>query len=160
MSGSLYWTAVWLLIAVGLATGFSIGLPLLLLGATLAVLSSFRDRPRVFWPWLLGVVGFIGGYLLIAPLGCSAGAITRSEPRPPESRPTARASVVCSSVLGLPYSGPASYEPPMWPAFLGGFGVAFAVAGATRLALTNRTRPALPPERHDEGGISDGGTTQ
>ena len=80
---ALYWVLVWLLIAVGLATVFSIGLPLLLLGATLAVLSSFRDRPRVFWPWLLGVVGFIGGYVLIAPLGCTATAISRAGMGPP-----------------------------------------------------------------------------
>ena len=161
MGRSLYWVLVALLSAFGVLGILSIGAPFLLLGLTLAVLYPYRNQPRVFWAWLLGVVGFIGGYLLIAPLGCTTTAMSRAGTGPPsQSERTAEGRVVCSSVLGLPYSGQAPYEPPVWPAYLAAFGVAFAIAGATRLVLRDRKPPVFPPEPPGGEAISEEGIGQ
>ena len=129
MRGSLYWLFVVLLLAFGLVGILSIGAPFLLLGVTLAVLAPYRNRPRVFWPWVAGVLGFVAGYILVAPLGCAEVPTISGR----------GGSVTCSSVLRLPYRGAAPYEPPHWPALLAAVAVALVVAAATRLALKDRT---------------------
>ncbi|MDP8956077.1 MAG: hypothetical protein M3N24_03845 [Actinomycetota bacterium] len=140
MGGSLYWLLVALLFAVGFVGMLSIGAPFLLLGATLALLNPYRNQPRVFWPWLVGVVGFIGGYIVIAPLGCTASAVSATRMGEPARIAVERSEVVCSSVFGLPYSGTVPYEPPMWPAFLAGLTLAVALGWTTRLIFLKRSR--------------------
>lgn len=99
-SENSYWGLVVFLVGFGFITGFSIGIPFLLVGVTLAVLSPFRSRPRVFWPSLSLVVGFLVGYVLVAPFSCSITA--RSNP----SIGTEDLSrEVCRSLVGIEYTG-------------------------------------------------------
>ena len=53
---------------------FSIGMPSLLLGVTLAVVAPWRTRPAVLWPAVAGVVALVVGYVSLAPLSCTAEA--------------------------------------------------------------------------------------
>src|SRR5437867_7778945 len=68
-----YTTIALLFIGFGVIALASIGAPVLLVGVTLLVLRSYRADPVVFWPPLVGVAGLVLGYVLIAPLQCSAG---------------------------------------------------------------------------------------
>ncbi len=99
-SGNSYWGLVLLLVGFGFITGFSIGIPFLLVGVTLAMLSPFRSRPRVFWSGLALVVGFLVGYVLVAPFSCSVTAefdlTTGVETMSPE---------MCRSLVGIEYTG-------------------------------------------------------
>lgn len=128
-----YWLFVALLLAVGFVSILSIGAPFLLLGVTLALLAPYRRRPRVFWPWLLGVLGFIAGYISVAPLSCLTAASRFGAT-------TENAYTTCSSALGIRYSGGVGYSPPLWPAFLAGLAVGFSLYLTTRFAATNRKR--------------------
>lgn len=67
-----HWVLVAVLVIFGFLTGFSIGMPFLLLGIVLAVLAPCRHRRSVFWPPVLAVPALVAGYLLVAPLGCTA----------------------------------------------------------------------------------------
>lgn len=136
----LYWLLVVALVGFGSLALFSVGAPFLLLGLTLAVLWPFRRRPQVFWPWLLGVMGFVVGYIVVAPLGCTASAVSMAGMGQPTNVPADGARVVCSSVFGLPYAGMTPYEPPTWPALLAGVSFALALGWTTRLILRRRGR--------------------
>ena len=117
MSRSAYWSLVTVLLVFGFITGFSIGAPFFLLGLTLAVLGPVRRYRRVVIPAVAGVIGLSAGYVLFAPLTCSA------------TSPVGGAStVVCSSILGGPYSGPGDYAPSLEPALRAG--AVFAVMAA------------------------------
>ena len=98
--GNWYWGLVLLLVVFGFISGFSIGIPFLLVGVTLAGLSPLRSRPRIFWSGLALVVGFLVGYVLVAPFSCSASAefnlTTGVETVSPE---------MCRSLIGIEYTG-------------------------------------------------------
>ena len=108
-SKNSYWGLVLFLVGVGFISILSIGYFFLLMAITLIVLSPFRSRPWVFWPGVVLVLGFVVGYVLVAPLGCTS---TNGSPW------------VCRSAVGVEYKGS-----PQTPGLIGG-GVV-ALAGAT-----------------------------
>lgn len=128
----MYWVAVGLLIAFGMVAIFSIGAPFFLLGIVLAVLAPWRREVRVIAPAIAGVLGLVAGYVLVAPLGCTATATS-----------TGASFTTCSNILGLDYSGSGTYNPSLLPALLVGLAVAVVTAGLTRL-VTARPRAATP----------------
>jgi O-antigen/teichoic acid export membrane protein len=132
MSKWLYWVLVFALVGFGSVAIFSIGAPFLLLGFTLAVLGPLRTRPFVFWPVVSGMFGFIVGYILVAPLGCT------SEPTLQGAGDIGRTA--CSSVLGITYRGTGSYNPPLWPAVFAALvlGLTFAIMARLFLARGGR----------------------
>jgi len=69
-----YWVVVSLLCVFGVVGIFSVGMPFLLLGVTLAAVSPWRAQRAVLWPAVTAVVGFVVGYILVAPLSCTATA--------------------------------------------------------------------------------------
>lgn len=148
MKGWPYWVLVIALIGFGALAVFSIGAPFLLLGVSLAVLASYRDRPGVFWPWVAGVLGFIIGYALVAPLSCvsEASSVTGLPGTAPKT-----ASTTCSSVLGIHYSGGSTYNPPVWPGFLAGVALSVGAAALTRWALRHRERVRSAPLQDPHG---------
>ena len=132
MTRSAYWLLVTVLLVFGFLTGFSIGAPFFLLGLTLAVLGPLRQHARVIWPAVAAIVGLSLGYILFAPLTCSASAAVGGV-----------SSVVCSSLLGGPYSGTGDYAPPLDPALRAG-AVLAVVAAMTVWAILSIERPARP----------------
>lgn len=108
-SRTSYWGFVLLLVGVGFISIFSIGYFFLLVAITLIVLSPFRSRPWVFWPGVALVLGFIVGYMFVAPLTCTS---------------TDGSPWVCRSAVGVEYTGS-----PQTPGLIGG-GVV-ALTGAT-----------------------------
>jgi hypothetical protein len=124
--------AVILLITFGAITGFSIGIPFLLLGVLLLTLGPARHRPTIFWPIVIAYLAFITTYVLVAPLGClSSGSVGGPD--------TTR----CTNLLGLDYSGDGRYNPSLWPALLAGI-LGAAVAGAVARPLIRRARSTSP----------------
>ena len=69
-----YWTLVVLLIGFGALAILTIGLPFLLLGLMLAIVSQRRHETGVVVAGVGAIVGFMVGYILIAPTSCSTGA--------------------------------------------------------------------------------------
>lgn len=105
-----YWIVSLGLIAFGIVSAMSIGLPFLLIGLALLVLSPIRHRPLAFWPIFLGFVSFNLASLLIEPFYCSATSVIGG----------GSSQTTCSSLTGIP-----------WPADAAGAGAsanAFAVA--------------------------------
>jgi hypothetical protein len=133
---SAYWALVTCLLVFGFITGFSIGAPFFLLGLTLAVLGPLRHHRRVIGPAVAAVIALSVGYVLFAPLTCSATSTASGE-----------SSVVCSSILGGPYSGTGEYNPPLEPALRAGAVFAVVAAMATWIALSSelRSRPSPTP---------------
>jgi hypothetical protein len=142
--GVIYWLAVFLLVALGIVGIMSIGSPFLLVGLTLAALASFRDRPDIFWPVLAGVVFFIVGYLLVAPLACSTSAAVRTSAQfgeiggltgtlIPEPQRT-----VCWNLIGMRLVRDGIYNPSHAPALLVGLASALAAAWGALLVVRQR----------------------
>lgn len=130
-----YWLVVGVLIALGALTIFSVGLYLWFLAAALALLSPFRSRPQIFLPGLALFLGFLIAYVLVAPWGCSQSfsqsATTGEETVSP---------VVCTSPIGIEYSGPEPFEPSRTPALIAGSATGL-VAAATTWAVIRSRRP-------------------
>ena len=116
-----YWALVAVLVVFGFLGAFTIGAPFLLVGITLAVLYPVLDRPRVFWPVLLAVIGFFVGFALLAPLSCTQQAFTDVE-----SGQTVNSGVVCRSLIGITYTG--SEDPSVLPGLIAGLVVAAVLA--------------------------------
>ena len=135
-----YWVVVSLLCVFGVVGIFSVGMPFLLLGVTLAAVSPWRAQRAVLWPAVTAVVGFVVGYILVAPLSCTA---TASSAAPGQS-------TTCTNVLGIDYSGAGVYNPSLVPALLAGVTVSVAAAAAFRVVLKrqevrrHRLRDASP----------------
>lgn len=117
------------LIAFGYLSLFSVGAPFLLTGVAMLIVLPWRRRPHVLVPALVAPWAFALGYVLVAPLGCTATAapndgfvgVTR-----------------CDGVF-FDYVGGASYSPPLAPALLTGFLVAgLVVFAAHRAVLRSR----------------------
>lgn len=140
-----YWIVVFLLCLFGLIGIFSIGMPLLLLGVTLAVVAPWRSQRAVLWPAVTAVVSFVVGYVLVAPLGCSS---TSSKAVANHQSTTASAqSTTCNNVLGINYSGDGSYNPSLLPALLAGIAVSILVAMTVRVILSRREHPRPAPHQ-------------
>ncbi len=124
LSAVLYWALAVFLMGFGLVGIFSIGLPFLSLGIALAVLSPVRHRPASFWPVIAAVLAFFVGYVLVAPLGCTA--------TPTLAGSGAQSSTACQGVL-FRYSSEL-----LWPAVLAGIALALLVGRATRAVLLRK----------------------
>ena len=114
-----YWITSLGLIAFGFVGMFSIGRPFFLVGLAMLVLGPVRRRPTPFWPPLLAVVAYNVGYWAVAPLYCTATEVVGGP-----------STTVCSSVLGINYSGSGTYNPSLDPANVAGLllaGVVFVV---------------------------------
>ncbi len=125
-----YWVLVSLLWLFGVISIFSIGMPLLLLGATLAVVAPWRGQPAVLWPAVTAVVALVVGYVLVAPLGCTTAL--------PDGTTT------CTNLLGIDYTGGGSYNPSLVPALLAGLVLAVLTAATVRVILRRRQRGPTP----------------
>lgn len=143
-----YWALAVLLIAFGVLAILSIGLPFLATGLALVALAPLRDRPGVFWPWLAGVVALFVGYVLVAPLACSAReSATAAGSDRPDAAEVGADGVTCMNLAGIDYTGGPGYDPPLWPAAIAGVITALGAGAATRIAVAGRARRSRPP-RH------------
>jgi hypothetical protein len=89
------------LLVFGFLTGFSIGAPFFILGLGLLILHPFRSHRRVYWPVLVGLVAFLAGTALVIPMWCTASGV-----------PGGGSATVCSSIIGMTWSGSGVYNPP------------------------------------------------
>jgi len=128
-----YWLVVLVLIALGFLTIFSFGMYFWFMAVALTVLSPFRSRPLIFFPGLALFLGFLFAYVLIAPWGCAqsftANVTTGEETVSP---------VLCTSPIGVEYSGREPFEPSRTPALIAGLAAAVTAAAATWAAARSR----------------------
>lgn len=135
-----YWLAVLVLVALGFLTIFSFGMYLWFMAIALAVLSPFRSRPQVFLPGLALFLGFLVAYVLVAPWGCSQSFTSN-----PTTGEETLSPVVCTSPIGIEYTGPEPFDPSRTPALIAGGATAVVAAGVTWI---------LARSRHDREAIS------
>lgn len=152
--GKGYWAVVFTLCLVGVIGIFSVGMPLLLLGVTLAIAAPWRTQRAILWPAVTAVVAFVAGYVLVAPLGCST---TASATIPAESTTASSMlsdqSTTCTNVLGIDYSGAGLYNPSLVPALVAGLGLSL-MAAATVGVVLRRSGPSsteTPPGHTNRG---------
>lgn len=131
----VYWVVVAILCLVGFIGIFSIGMPLLLLGVTLAVVAPWRNQRAVLWPAVTAVVGLVIGYVLVVPLSCST---TASSTLPVHSTNLPVQSTTCTNVLGIDYSGAGLYNPSLLPALLAGLALSVVAAATVWVCLKRR----------------------
>src|SRR5438045_4709629 len=117
--GRFYWGLVVVLALFGTLTGFSIGLPFLLLGATLAAVSPYAGRPVLFWPPIIGVLVLVAGFVTTAPFSCTSTATSPGSGVP---------YTTCTNLVGIGYSGRGLYNPSLVPALLAGIVAGVAAA--------------------------------
>ncbi len=120
-----YWFFSLAVLLLGFLTGFSIGMFILPIGLALVVLGPVRHRPKVYWPVLMAVVGFVVGYLLFVPLTCTATTAI----------PGDDGATVCQSILGPEYRSVGVGKPPTDLARLAGAIAATIVAVVTLSGL-------------------------
>lgn len=135
-----YWLAVLVLVALGFLTIFSFGMYLWFMAIALAVLSPFRSRPQVFLPGLALFLGFLVAYVLVAPWGCSQSFTSN-----PTTGEETLSPVVCTSPIGIEYTGPEPFDPSRTPALIAGGATAVVAAGVTWIVAKSR---------HDREAIS------
>jgi hypothetical protein len=82
-----------------------------------------RSRRRTYWPLLAGLVAFLVGTALVTPMWCSASGVAGGS-----------SETVCTSLIGLTWSGSGVYNPPPEARNLA-IGVGL-VAGAVALVTT------------------------
>lgn len=128
-----YWLAVIVLVALGFLTIFSFGLYFWFMAIVLAVLSPFRSRPQVFLPGLALFLGFLVAYLLVAPWGCSQSFTSN-----PTTGEETLSPVVCTSPIGIEYTGPEPFDPSRIPALIAGGATAVVAAGVTWIVAKSR----------------------
>lgn len=117
-----YWLTAIAMLVLGFLTGYSVGPFLLLIGVAMLILGPFRRRPLVFWPPMAGVFAFIVGFLAVAPFWCGANAV----------EPGGSSTTVCSSLIGITYTGTGSYNPSLLPGVYAG--LAFAAIAVSLAA--------------------------
>lgn len=127
-----YWIMVVALLILGYLTGFTIGPVFWFIAAVMIVLAPFRSRPRIYRTGIAVFMGFILGYLLVAPLGCSQSTESNLATGEQSVSP-----VVCSSIIGIEYSGPEPFDPSPVPALVTG-GVLAVIAGTATWIATGR----------------------
>jgi hypothetical protein len=115
-----YWITSLALIGFGILGAASIGQPFFLVGLAMVLLGSFRGRPFIFWPPLLAVIAYNLAFLAVAPFYCTASSTVGST-----------SITVCSSLIGLRYTGEGIYNPSLMPAVW----VGLTCAGLTAIAV-------------------------
>src|SRR5438046_1205009 len=134
-SGLLFWgVAVGLAFLLTLAT-FGLTFPLLLLVAVLAAVSPDARKPALFWPPIVGVVVFIAGLILMAPITCTSTAVSPGGGVP---------YTTCTNLVGIDYSGRGFYNPSLVPALLAGIVAGAAAALVARLVLGRYSHAGRP----------------
>lgn len=128
-----YWIVVLVLVALGFLTIFSFGMYFWFMAVALAVLSPFRSRPQVFLPGLALFLGFLVAYVLVAPWGCSQSFTSNLQTGEETLSP-----VVCTSPIGIEYSGPEPFEPSRSPALITGGATGLIAAGVTWVVARSR----------------------
>jgi len=130
-----YWITSLALLIFGFLGALSIGQPFFWVGLAMMLLGAFRGRPLIFWPPLSAVIAYNLAFLAVAPLYCSASS--------PIGGTT---TTVCSSLIGLRYSGEGSYNPSLMPAVWVGlmFAALTAIAVLAFLLWKRRTWPSEP----------------
>ncbi|MGH8945386.1 MAG: hypothetical protein ACRDVL_04495, partial [Acidimicrobiia bacterium] len=108
------------------------------------VLSPFRSQPQVFWSGLVLVIGFLVGYVLVAPGWCRATPI-------PADEAAASGPVLCRSLGGTTYQGPEGYSPSLRLGLLAGVAVGVFGALMTWVAV-GRLAPLRSP--NDPHGVT------
>lgn len=127
-----YWTFVAVLVVFGVLSGFSIGIPFLLLGMTLICVSPFRGRRVVFWPPIAAVLGLIAGFIVVAPFACVAETSGTSQGIVEEH-------AECKSAVGITYPLSDDLDGPSFlPAWIAGGATAAAAALLTWLIVSRR----------------------
>ena len=86
-----YWITSLALIAFGLVTGMSIGLPFFLIGAAMVALGRFRRHALVLWPLFLGFVASVIACFAITPFSCSGSSSTSG----------GLTTTTCTSLVGI-----------------------------------------------------------
>jgi hypothetical protein len=127
-----YWIFSVAIVVLGFLGGFSIGPVVIPIGIALLVLGPVRHRPRLYWPGLVAVIGFEVGFVLYAPLVCTA---TGSVGGPTET--------VCATILGPEYRGVGYYNPSLEPARAVGavVGIVAAAAALVFVRIAERRAP-------------------
>ncbi len=115
-----YWITSLVLIGFGILGAASIGQPFFLVGLAMVLLGAFRGRPLIFWPPLLAVIAYNLAFLAVAPFYCTASSTVGST-----------STTVCSSLIGLRYSGEGIYTPSLMQAVW----VGLTFAGLTAIAV-------------------------
>lgn len=128
-----FWLVVGVLFAFGVLTIFSIGLYFWFMAVALALLSPFRSRPQVFLPGLALFLGFLMAYVLVAPWVCS-----QSFSQNFASGEETISPVICTSPIGIEYSGPEPFEPSRSPALIAGGVTATGAAAVTWAVVRSR----------------------
>lgn len=130
-----YWITSLALIGFGILGAASIGQPFVLVGLAMVLLGAFREHPLIFWPPLLAVIAYNLAFLAVAPLYCTARSTVGST-----------STTVCSSLIGLRYTGDGNYNPSLLPAVWVGLTIAglTAVAVLAFLLWKRRTRSSAP----------------
>jgi len=141
-----YWLIVSVLIAFGFLTIFSVGLFFWFIAIALVLMSPFRSRPRVFRPGMALFVGFLVGYVLIAPWGCRQSFTSDSTTDEETLSP-----VVCASPIGIEYSGPEPFEPSRTPALIAG-----AVSALIGSVVTWMLTPSIQDRKAEEQRLGAG----
>lgn len=124
----LYWLVAGFFIVFGFLAIFSVGLPLLVLGLAMVVLSDIRDRPATFWPPLVGIALFFLAYILVAPLACTQTPTLVTVGTSSEVEPQI-IPMTCTRIVLPDYKG--VREPALWPSV-----VAAAVVGGLGALIT------------------------
>jgi hypothetical protein len=88
-----YWAVSIALIVFGILGLMSIGLPFLMIGLAMLLLSRFRDRALVYWPIMLGLIAGNVTFWAIAPAYCSASSTLDG----------GSFAASCSSLTGIPW---------------------------------------------------------
>jgi uncharacterized membrane protein YccC len=133
-----YWLMVLAFAALGLLTIFSLGLYFWFIALALVLLSPFRSRPRIFRSGIALSLGFLIGYVLVAPWGC-----VQSFTSDPTTGEETMSPVVCTSPIGIEYSGPEPYDPSRTPALLAG-GASAVIAAAVTWMVTPSRKESWP----------------
>jgi hypothetical protein len=134
-AGSIaYWFGAVVLVLFGALAIFSIGAPFFLTGIAMLAVGRWRREPSVIWPVLLGVWSLVLVYLLIAPGSCTATTLPAHAGIGGSAGHT-----TCTNPLGIEYSGPGVYNPPLLPALLAGLAIAAAVVAVVRRVFRART---------------------
>ena len=133
-----YFALAVVLCAFGYLALFSIGAPFLLTGIAMIAVYPWRRRRTVLWPTLASIWALSATYVLIAPLGCTSTAGALPAVPGEEAPATSNGVTECANLLGIDYSGGATYQPPLLPALLVGIAVAIVVALAVRAIVVRR----------------------